>query len=79
MTTDQFWQIVESTQAATKEEQLEHFQRELSHLPAGVCLSFGVTWWNDHSQLTTGICGWWRGFVRAGGAPMTASPIFAFG
>ena len=40
MTTDQFWQIIEATHAATREEQLEKFKRELQSLPAEELIEF---------------------------------------
>ena len=40
MNTDQFWQIIEATQAATQEEQLEKFRRELQRLTPQELIEF---------------------------------------
>jgi hypothetical protein len=40
MNTDQFWQIIEATHAATREEQLEKFRRELRRLTPRELIEF---------------------------------------
>ncbi len=40
MTTDQFWQIIEATHAATQEEQLQNFKRELQRLTPHELIEF---------------------------------------